>query len=178
MTDDTSYQKAGGIRRGWPCTDGTDMTNTAHVPMVGKLFNHFAPEAAAGPIPCNTRYRHMAGSPRLFITSRASIDCTVARDPAGQMLSRVPLQVLIGVFSQQGCHRLYSQQGSCWGKEKAGGLRLRPRISWWAMLDLNQRPHPCEGCALPLSQSPLARVILSKDGTSWHEKPIFLQSPP
>ena len=27
--------------------------------------------------------------------------------------------------------------------------------SWWAMLDLNQRPLPCEGSALPLSQSPV-----------------------
>ena len=27
---------------------------------------------------------------------------------------------------------------------------------WWAMLDSNQRPHPCEGCALPLSQSPIS----------------------
>ena len=27
-------------------------------------------------------------------------------------------------------------------------------LKWWAMLDSNQRPHPCEGCALPLSQSP------------------------
>ena len=31
-------------------------------------------------------------------------------------------------------------------------------MRWWAMLDLNQRPHPCEGCALPLSQSPIGNA--------------------
>ena len=24
----------------------------------------------------------------------------------------------------------------------------RPRAGWWAWLDLNQRPHPYQGCAL------------------------------
>ena len=30
-------------------------------------------------------------------------------------------------------------------------------MSWWAMLDSNQRPLPCEGSTLPLSQSPSAQ---------------------
>ena len=29
---------------------------------------------------------------------------------------------------------------------------------WWARQGLNLRPHPCEGCALPLSYAPALRV--------------------
>ena len=58
-------------------------------------------------------------------------------------------------------------------KASLNGWPLRNR--WWAMLDSNQRPHPCEGCALPLSQSPLAKAILTEDGVPWCEKTIFLQ---
>jgi hypothetical protein len=28
------------------------------------------------------------------------------------------------------------------------------RSLWWARQGLNLRPHPCEGCALPLSYAP------------------------
>ena len=28
------------------------------------------------------------------------------------------------------------------------------RVLWWARQGLNLRPHPCEGCALPLSYAP------------------------
>ena len=28
---------------------------------------------------------------------------------------------------------------------------------WWARQGLNLRPHPCEGCALPLSYAPTSR---------------------
>jgi len=30
------------------------------------------------------------------------------------------------------------------------------RVLWWARQGLNLRPHPCEGCALPLSYAPAA----------------------
>ena len=30
------------------------------------------------------------------------------------------------------------------------------RVLWWARQGLNLRPHPCEGCALPLSYAPVA----------------------
>ena len=43
-------------------------------------------------------------------------------------------------------------------KEKVGASTPTSEILWWAMLDSNQRPHPCEGCALPLSQSPVQKV--------------------
>ena len=29
--------------------------------------------------------------------------------------------------------------------------------AWWAQQGLNLRPHPCEGCALPLSYAPTRR---------------------
>ena len=29
------------------------------------------------------------------------------------------------------------------------------RWAWWARQGLNLRPHPCEGCALPLSYAPM-----------------------
>ena len=58
-------------------------------------------------------------------------------------------------------------------KKQAGDTGLLK--VWWAMLDLNQRPHPCEGCALPLSQSPLAKAILAEDSAACHEKTIFLR---
>ena len=31
------------------------------------------------------------------------------------------------------------------------------RDLWWARQGLNLRPHPCEGCALPLSYAPVRR---------------------
>lgn len=132
-----------------------------------------------GAFSCHALKReHVTGGSRVFITSRTSSDCTAIRGPAGQMLFWAPYA---GPYRRVFPARLPStvqSTGVLPGKEKAGEQRLRPRISWWAMLDSNQRPHPCEGCALPLSQSPLARAILPKDGTSWHEKTIFLQSPP
>ena len=39
------------------------------------------------------------------------------------------------------------------------------RKKWWAMRDLNPRPLPCEGSALPLSQSPIQRFIIVADFT-------------
>ena len=42
------------------------------------------------------------------------------------------------------------------GKQKnRASEEALPSMRWWAMQDLNLRPHPCEGCALPLSQSPV-----------------------
>jgi len=32
------------------------------------------------------------------------------------------------------------------------------RVLWWARQGLNLRPHPCEGCALPLSYAPADAV--------------------
>ena len=32
------------------------------------------------------------------------------------------------------------------------------RDLWWARQGLNLRPHPCEGCALPLSYAPARRT--------------------
>lgn len=31
------------------------------------------------------------------------------------------------------------------------GQVVKSEEKWWAMQGLNLRPHPCEGCALPLS---------------------------
>lgn len=33
-------------------------------------------------------------------------------------------------------------------------IPLFQRVLWWARQGLNLRPHPCEGCALPLSYAP------------------------
>ena len=33
-------------------------------------------------------------------------------------------------------------------------LKLFGIKTWWARQGLNLRPHPCEGCALPLSYAP------------------------
>jgi hypothetical protein len=35
-------------------------------------------------------------------------------------------------------------------------IPLFQRALWWARQGLNLRPHPCEGCALPLSYAPVA----------------------
>jgi hypothetical protein len=35
------------------------------------------------------------------------------------------------------------------------------KSTWWARQGLNLRPHPCEGCALPLSYAP--KSLFSKD---------------
>jgi hypothetical protein len=37
-------------------------------------------------------------------------------------------------------------------------LPLFQRVLWWARQGLNLRPHPCEGCALPLSYAPADAV--------------------
>ena len=33
-------------------------------------------------------------------------------------------------------------------------MSINQRDLWWARQGLNLRPHPCEGCALPLSYAP------------------------
>lgn len=50
-------------------------------------------------------------------------------------------------------HRVQSEPVGC-----SSTLRARLLLSW-AMLGSNQRPPPCEGGALPLSQSPLTASI-------------------
>src|SRR5690606_41386216 len=43
-------------------------------------------------------------------------------------------------------------------------FRPKPLKRWWARQGLNLRPHPWEGCALPLSYAPARPVLnLSKD---------------
>ena len=37
-------------------------------------------------------------------------------------------------------------------------IPLFQRVLWWARQGLNLRPHPCEGCALPLSYAPALKV--------------------
>ena len=39
---------------------------------------------------------------------------------------------------------------------KVRGCRVE---AWWARQGLNLRPHPCEGCALPLSYAPASSTI-------------------
>src|SRR3546814_14339121 len=34
---------------------------------------------------------------------------------------------------------------------------------WWARQGLNLRPHPCEGCALPLSYAPVPNDVAAAD---------------
>lgn len=38
-------------------------------------------------------------------------------------------------------------------------IPLFQRVLWWARQGLNLRPHPCEGCALPLSYAPAGFMI-------------------
>ena len=38
-------------------------------------------------------------------------------------------------------------------------IPLFQRVLWWARQGLNLRPHPCEGCALPLSYAPAGIVV-------------------
>ena len=38
------------------------------------------------------------------------------------------------------------------------------RDLWWARQGLNLRPHPCEGCALPLSYAPVRQDRLARTG--------------
>ena len=40
------------------------------------------------------------------------------------------------------------------GKIRFHKIPLFQRVLWWARQGLNLRPHPCEGCALPLSYAP------------------------
>ncbi len=40
-------------------------------------------------------------------------------------------------------------------------IPLFQRVLWWARQGLNLRPHPCEGCALPLSYAPAGLVSAS-----------------
>jgi hypothetical protein len=42
------------------------------------------------------------------------------------------------------------------GKIRFHKIPLFQRVLWWARQGLNLRPHPCEGCALPLSYAPAA----------------------
>jgi len=47
------------------------------------------------------------------------------------------------------------------GKIRFHKIPLFQRVLWWARQGLNLRPHPCEGCALPLSYAPaLGKVPL------------------
>ena len=61
-------------------------------------------------------------------------------------------------------------------KQKTGDSAPASVIVWWAMLDSNQRPHPCEGCALPLSQSPLQASIVADFRAHVRENPTFILS--
>jgi hypothetical protein len=44
------------------------------------------------------------------------------------------------------------------GKIRFHKIPLFQRVLWWARQGLNLRPHPCEGCALPLSYAPAYAV--------------------
>ena len=41
----------------------------------------------------------------------------------------------------------------------ADNAQFGVRSAWWARQGLNLRPHPCEGCALPLSYAPAVRGL-------------------
>ena len=45
---------------------------------------------------------------------------------------------------------------------------------WWARQGLNLRPHPCEGCALPLSYAPVLRRVGKAD--AWRRRGAIRQS--
>lgn len=44
------------------------------------------------------------------------------------------------------------------GKIRSHKIPLFQRVLWWARQGLNLRPHPCEGCALPLSYAPALKA--------------------
>gem|GEM_PF-3317325 len=45
-------------------------------------------------------------------------------------------------------------------------IPLFQRVLWWERQGLNLRPHPCEGCALPLSYAPAGKVTALQKSVS------------
>ena len=58
--------------------------------------------------------------------------------------------------------RYFTDISSYQYKDPFGLLEMEPsgalKYEWWAMRDLNPRPSPCKGAALPLRQSPVHLV--------------------
>lgn len=55
------------------------------------------------------------------------------------------------VSGRKTLHRSCTSSGLRWAHSKVTGCSRAQWIRWWAVQVLNLRPHPCEGCALPLS---------------------------
>ncbi len=58
------------------------------------------------------------------------------------------------------CHELCNDAASA---KKARSTNSWPAISWWSLQDLNLRPPPCEGDALPLSQATKLSTAVAAD---------------